>query len=61
MAMITTRNRVVFFARSLPGAGTETDSRPIYQTCCRPPGSLVLLFWSGLTRTTLAPRSAGGR
>ncbi len=29
MGMITTRNRVVFFARSLPGAGTETDSRPI--------------------------------
>ena len=57
--MSTTRNRVVFFARSLPGAGTETDSRPTYQTCCRPPGSLVVLFWSGLTRMTLAPRSAG--
>ena len=57
--MITTRNRVVFFAWSLPEAGTETDSRPTYQTCCRPPVSLVILFWSGLTRMTLASRSAG--
>ena len=57
--MITTRNRVVFFAQSLPGAGTETDSRPTYQTCCRPPVSLVVLFWSGLTRMTLASRSTG--
>jgi hypothetical protein len=58
--MVTTRNRVVFFVKSLPGEGTETDIRPKYQTCCRPPDGLVSYSRTGLTRITLAPSSAGG-
>ncbi len=57
---MTTRKRVVFFATSPPRADTETDRRPKYQTTCRPPDGLVHIFWSDLTRLTLALRSAGG-